>query len=176
MLQDPEQDPDDFYFAAQNKGQADWDRIYAKYSAAVDWPSCLFYKELMVKYPDAKVILTVRSADSWYESVKNTIHARQLGRQPGDDKEERFRRMLRAVLMDGVICDPERFNKRDEVKRLYLNHIDEVKRHVPKDRLYVMEMGEGWDGLCAFLGEKVPDVAYPHANSTKEFRNHFQLK
>jgi hypothetical protein len=176
MLEDAEQDPDDFYFAAQNKGQADWDRIYAKYSAAVDWPSCQFYKELMVKYPDAKVILTVRSADSWYESVKNTIHAKQLGRKPGDDKEERIHRMVRAVIMDGVIHDPERFNKKDEVKRQYLNHIDEVKHHVPQDRLYVMEIGEGWEGLCAFLGERVPDVGYPRANSTKEFQNYFKLK
>jgi hypothetical protein len=172
MFQDPEQNPDDFTYAAQNKGEADWDRIYAKYTAAVDWPSCTFYKELMVKYPDAKVILTTRSADSWYESVKNTVHAQHMNPpKNGGEKVERFRRMMKAVLVDGVICDAQRFNKKEDVKRLYQDHIDQVKHHVPKDKLYVMEIGEGWDGLCAFLGKDVPNVPYPRVNSTEDFQN-----
>ena len=32
----------------------DWDRFFAGYRATVDVPSCLFYRELMEKYPRRK--------------------------------------------------------------------------------------------------------------------------
>jgi hypothetical protein len=34
----------------------------------------LFYRELLEKYPEAKVILTVRDPERWYDSVRQTIH------------------------------------------------------------------------------------------------------
>ena len=42
----------------------DWDRLFAGYRATVDVPGCLFFRELMVKYPEAKVILTVRDPEA----------------------------------------------------------------------------------------------------------------
>ncbi|KAI8887638.1 hypothetical protein K501DRAFT_174993 [Backusella circina FSU 941] len=170
LFTDPEQNPDDFYNAVQHNSQTDWDRIYAKYDAAVDWPTCTFYKELMLKYPNAKVILTVRSANSWYESVKNTIHARHINPTYKGEKVQPYRRMMKAVLLDGVICDAEKFNKEEDVKQMFLDHIEEVKQHVPADKLYVMEIGEGWEGICKFLGKDTPDVPYPRVNSTVDFQ------
>src|SRR5579863_2236585 len=48
---------------------ADWDTVFVGYQASVDWPACAFYKELMQVYPEAKVLLTVRDPEKWYESV-----------------------------------------------------------------------------------------------------------
>jgi hypothetical protein len=59
--------------AAQGK-EVDWEQIFGGYRATVDWPACSFYGELMEKYPDAKVILTVRDPQRWYESAYNTIY------------------------------------------------------------------------------------------------------
>ncbi|KAI7897817.1 uncharacterized protein BX663DRAFT_526980, partial [Cokeromyces recurvatus] len=73
FFEDPELDPDLFYDAYFHRETADWDQLYKDYNAAVDWPTVEFYKELLKKYPKAKVLLTIRSADSWYNSVKNTI-------------------------------------------------------------------------------------------------------
>src|SRR5262249_37024332 len=59
---------------AATRGQpVDWDELFRGYQATVDWPSCSFYEELMRRYPDAKVILTVRDPERWYESVRQTI-------------------------------------------------------------------------------------------------------
>ena len=44
------------------------------YRGAVDFPVALFYKEIMAAYPEAKVILTQRSPETWYRSVKETIY------------------------------------------------------------------------------------------------------
>ena len=43
----------------------DWDYIYEGFDAAVDWPTCSFVEPLMKKYPEAKVILTLRDVDDW---------------------------------------------------------------------------------------------------------------
>ncbi len=32
------------------------------------------FRELMEVFPDAKVVLSVRNPETWYESVKNTIY------------------------------------------------------------------------------------------------------
>src|SRR5579884_3535914 len=64
---------------AATRGEAiDWRKLLEGYQAAVDWPACSFYKQLMEIYPDAKVLLTVRDPEKWYESVISTIYQPHL--------------------------------------------------------------------------------------------------
>src|ERR671912_2545704 len=63
-----------FWISAWRREPADWDGVLGGYGAAVDWPACTFYEELMERHPDAKVILSVRDPELWYESVRNTIY------------------------------------------------------------------------------------------------------
>src|SRR3954470_14529531 len=51
----------------------DYDTMLKGFTAVVDFPGALFYKELMVKYPNAKVILTARDPEKWYKSCRDTI-------------------------------------------------------------------------------------------------------
>ena len=63
------------YWVAATEGKpVDWQDFLKDYQATVDWPACAFYTELMHIYPDAKVLLTVRNPESWYESVSSTIY------------------------------------------------------------------------------------------------------
>jgi hypothetical protein len=39
-----------------------------------------------------------------------------------------------------------------------------IKENVPKERLLVMRLGDGWEPLCKFLGKPVPDEPFPWAN------------
>lgn len=39
----------------------------------MDWPASFYYSDLMEAYPDAKVLLSVRSGESWERSMENTI-------------------------------------------------------------------------------------------------------
>jgi hypothetical protein len=52
-----------------------WDRLLAGYSSCIDWPSAFYWRELMTHFPQAKVILTYRSPESWWESFEKTILA-----------------------------------------------------------------------------------------------------
>lgn len=43
-------------------------------AAVVDFPMSFYWKKLMELYPDAKVILTIRSPESWYKSYCSTVY------------------------------------------------------------------------------------------------------
>ena len=61
------------------KRTGDWDRLFKprNYKACVDWPTSRYYKDLLKKYPNAKVILTVRDPEKWYQSVYDTIYGKE---------------------------------------------------------------------------------------------------
>lgn len=75
LLTNPDAEPELFTEAHLHPEKADFDRIYEGFDAAVDWPTAAFYEPLMKKYPDAKVILSVRDAEGWFKSASNTIFA-----------------------------------------------------------------------------------------------------
>jgi hypothetical protein len=148
-------------------GKADWEALFKGYQAATDWPVAAYYKDLMNIYPDAKVILTVRDPESWHRSVMNTIY------QVGRGFFGRVSRMIPSVhqfldAMEKAIWQ-DVFHNRLEDKahavEVFKNHIEEVKRVVPKERLLIFEARQGWEPLCSFLNVPVPiDKPYPHRN------------
>ena len=65
------------YWIEAADGRADWDKIFDGYGATTDYPACSFWRELSEKYPDAKILLSTRSVDSWIESTQSTIFSRE---------------------------------------------------------------------------------------------------
>lgn len=45
----------------------DWDQLLGHCQAVTGSPAVIFAKELIEAYPEAKVVLTNRNVDSWYE-------------------------------------------------------------------------------------------------------------
>lgn len=45
----------------------DWDQLLGHCQAVCDLPAAAFAPELIAAYPNAKVILTIRDPDSWYQ-------------------------------------------------------------------------------------------------------------
>ncbi|KAF7585071.1 hypothetical protein BBP40_001066, partial [Aspergillus hancockii] len=54
-------------------GREEFDRLLGPYDACLDIPACLFWRDLIAAYPDAKVILTTRDVDSWLASANATV-------------------------------------------------------------------------------------------------------
>ena len=50
----------------------------------------------------------------------------------------------------------------------YNEHIEEVKAIVPRDKLLIFSVDQGWEPLCNFLGVQVPEADFP--TSTIELR------
>ena len=77
------------YWDAASKGKpVDWNALFEGYQSTLDWPGCSYYRDLMQRYPEAKVLLTVRDSEKWYQSAQKTIF-----RPPGD-----WRDVLRFLL------------------------------------------------------------------------------
>jgi hypothetical protein len=51
----------------------DWDAAFAGYRATVDFPAANFWAELAEAYPKAKVVLTVRDPQRWYDSASKAF-------------------------------------------------------------------------------------------------------
>lgn len=51
-----------------------------------------------------------------------------------------------------------------------------VRRIVPPEQLLTVKLedGLGWEQICPFLGEDIPDEPYPRANDPKEFKRTVQ--
>jgi hypothetical protein len=47
--------------------------LFKNYQSCTDFPAAIYYRELMAQYPEAKVVLTVRDADKWFDSASKTI-------------------------------------------------------------------------------------------------------
>lgn len=73
------------------------------------------------------------------------------------------------------------FHKKLEDKphavEVFKNHIEEVKRFVPENRLLVFEARQGWEPLCAFLDVPAPpNQPFPHKNKGRMVRLIFQYR
>ncbi len=143
-------------------GKPGWDSVFDGFSSAVDYPVCTYWRELMDFYPDAKFILTVRDAESWFGSVNSTIFS-----------EIMLERMMwpatRAFFEGAVYRDfPDTIGDREFMVDYFPRRNAEVIATIPAERLLVYEAGDGWEPLCAFLGVTVPEVPYPRVNSREE--------
>jgi len=145
-----------------SRGAPDWDRLLEGYGSTCDYPACTFWRELADHYPDAKIILTTRNPDSWFDSVNATIFSRPHRETFSDGPlQEFFDRTVYADFGDQI---EDRAFMTDYFRRWNERVIDEV----PADRLLVYSAREGWEPLCAFLGVPVPEVPYPRVNSREE--------
>ncbi len=170
-----------FWEAAWRSEPVDWDKVLGDYEATVDWPACTFYEELLRRHPDAKVLLSVRDPERWYESTRNTIY--ELSKIIAGSWLSRVIFAFVGLFVPGVFeigrMDNEiiwhgTFDGKFEDKRhaieVFNRHNEEVRRRVPRERLLVYGVREGWGPLCEFLGVEEPDQPFPRLNDAAQMR------
>jgi hypothetical protein len=146
---------------------ADWDAVYRGYRATVDWPGARFWRQLTGHFPQAKVILTVRDPQRWYESAAESIYRAASAPAPADPVMAQMRQIVRDVVWDGEFDG--RFDDVEHAIRVFDEHNEAVRREISADRLLVFEVGQGWEPLCEFLGVPIPDEPFPHSNDRRSF-------
>lgn len=164
VIENPWQAP---LFLAAARGEAvDWDTLYEGYLSCCDWPSCHFWRELSAYYPDAKVILSHRNAQSWFNSMSETILP-LLKNGPATDADP-VRQMGYEIVFRQTFG--ENVDDRDHVIGVYERHNQAVRDAIAADRLLEFEARDGWAPLCAFLDVPVPGQPYPNTNAPDDFR------
>lgn len=142
----------------------DLDRLFKGYRSQVDWPGAHLWRQSAERYPHAKVILSIRDPEDWWESYSKTI---KVFREAEMSPEAPHMRQIQEFV-DVFLAD--RFATKDAAISDFEAHIADVKSAIPADRLLAYELGSGWEPLCTFLGVPVPEQPYPHTNSTKVFQ------
>ncbi len=165
VLKHPAQLP--YWQDAAARRAVDWEAAFAGYSSAVDWPSAHYWRELAAFYPAAKVILTRRPEEAWWNSFSQTIKVviDQRATIPAPH--------VRACMeMGAEVVEGQTFGgSMDKVSALsaYHRRTEEVRAAIPAGRLLVFDVAQGWGPLCRFLGVAEPAGAFPRTNSVDAF-------
>ena len=125
-------------------------------------PGCNYWKELANYYPEAKVILTVRDANSWFDSTNETIHSVEFA---GFIKNSPFGDMVQKTIWD--VLD-NRMQDREHMIEFFTKRSTEIINSIAAERLLVYQVSEGWEPLCEFLDVPVPKSDFPHINCRDE--------
>jgi hypothetical protein len=164
------------------EGKPDWEAIFGEAQSTVDWPSARYWRELMDCYPEAKILLSVRSSDGWVRSMRETvwgifhgdsvIHHVSEARAVLDPLWRRYVALMRHITWNegtGALSGGDSYSD-EGFAALMDGYNDEVKRTVPAERLLVWDPQEGWEPLCGFLGVATPSEPVPRLNDTASFR------
>jgi hypothetical protein len=144
------------------------------YRSSVDWPIAYFWRELADRHPAAKVILTVRDPQKWYDSADRTIHAAASHGRESGLLDQDVMRMVDGTVWEGTFGG--RFADREHAIKIYEEHNARVQREIPADRLLVFEVAQGWEPLCSFLGVPVPETPFPRLNDTVAFNDNLSAR
>ena len=150
--------------------------LFADFQATVDFPASTVYKELLVAFPQAKIIHTIRDPERWYDSTYETIYQAKhifpdwiLQNVP---LLRRFMEMQDKLFWDSLF--EGQFENRQRMIEIFHEYTEEVKRTVPADRLLIFQVSDGWQPLCKFLDVPLPDSPFPHVNDKAAMLRRFQ--
>jgi hypothetical protein len=146
----------------------DWSQLLGGYASCMDWPSARYWPHLVEAFPEAKVILTWRPAESWWDGFETTILP-SMTASNGSEARASVLRMIAEQVFGGHPDD------RECAIACYLANVAMVRQTVPRRRLLVHSPVDGWAPLCAFLSVPVPEEPYPQADAAKGVGNRVKM-
>jgi Sulfotransferase domain len=158
-------------------GDADWDAIFDGFNSTVDWPGSYHYRALKEHYPDAKILLSVRSGESWAKSMIATIssflygdslmHHLSMARGTLDPVWRSYPLTMQRMWREsGLIPDGCAFDA-DVLARQMERYNAQVQDDF--DDVLVWSPADGWEPICELLELPVPDEPFPHVNDSASF-------
>ncbi|HJO93729.1 MAG TPA: sulfotransferase [Victivallales bacterium] len=139
-------------------------QLLNNYDAILDLPGCLVIDKLINYYPNAKVILTIRNPEEWYNSIINTIYPTVY--MPVHNNIPIFE-FIRKYFFDEFLKNS--IKDKDKVIKVCEDYYNKVRDIVPRKNLLEYNVTEGWKPLCEFLGYDIPQEVFPYKNTKKDF-------
>ena len=148
----------------------DFASMYKDVDAVTDHPAGFWYEEILQAFPDAMVILNVRvSEDVWLKSkvrendVDMYLNAgflvRWLMRNWSYRKYYALLDCMNVAAVGSLQTESTVL-----FRKKYREHNERVQTVIPKERLLVYNVKQGWEPLCMFLGCEVPQESFPWVN------------
>ncbi|RYP52338.1 hypothetical protein DL769_010695 [Monosporascus sp. CRB-8-3] len=178
--------------------------ITAGFVGITDQPGILYIPELMELYPDVKVVLVTRDPEKWWKSIEPVAKNVQfwwlkpllfpvpalrwvpeifqgfIARNRslyGDMKPGIGRSHYRLSQQTTFPQNPRNRERQLTVgggTELLKRHNAHIRKVVPKERLLEMEVQDGWEPLCKFLGKPIPDEPFPRSNEAAAVQQRFK--
>ena len=173
----------EFWDALEQKQNVDFDEFFTNYKAIIGFPGYIFHQELKEKYPDAKVILSVRDPELWYDDISNTVfesgpsHVNQAYAEKVREFDpyladciSRIHALQKRNLEDDYF--EGRFADKDYAVQRYVQWTERIIGLYDADELLVYSVFDGWEPICEFLDVPVPEnKPFPHLNDPDTFHN-----
>ncbi|XP_076811982.1 uncharacterized protein LOC143458956 [Clavelina lepadiformis] len=150
-------------------------KVYSKgVEAIVDMPHSHFFDHFLEEWPKAKVILTIRDTEEWFESYKTMVQRAEKDYgplrifyylSPSSRRLIKWCEYLSTVTSGCVKPKPFFW------KTWFVRHNNFVRTSVPSSQLLEFDVKEGWKPLCKFLDKPVPDQPFPCENQAGCKRN-----
>ena len=127
------------------------------------------YEEIMAAFPEAKFLLTISDAESWFTNYVELAH---LNDASWNSSEHKFWDSLPAncTAMQSWGCKflhTRSAEDKDTCLKNYDRHIKRVQDVIPPERLLVYNWSDGWSPLSHFLGSRIPEEQFPHEDIAK---------
>jgi len=149
--------------------------ILQGYNSFLDVPAIIHLEDLLEVFPEKKVVLSIRdSPEVWFNSYEKAVlpFARpspwkdlgvwaNLKTTPIGVIQDRFHEQAWRFIL------PEHL-ERVELIQFYEEWNEKAKRLVPKDRLIIVNVKEGWGPLVDGLGVPTPSEPFPKCNDVAE--------
>lgn len=124
-----------------------------------DWPWLILYRELDLRFPGSRFILTRRNSNDWISSYKNML----LKQGEASGELNTIRRTLYGLPFPEVTSE--------QLIERYERHNQDVLNYFksrPGDLIILdWTTGDAWPELCRFLNKPVPKLPFPHMNKGK---------
>ena len=142
------------------------------YAATFGSPTCCLNPELLASFPQAKLLLHIRSSDEeWYKSFSSSIG---LDFESGTWRARIYRFLTFSigwVHPHHRLCDHMAEYWREQCgdirAKMRSAHNRRMKELMP-EKLLVYDVKEGWGPLCNFL-----DVPFPRVNDSKQMQRNY---
>ena len=141
-------------------------KVLSRFDVLSDTPVPAIFPQLDQNWPDSKFVLTIRNEDQWIASSRKAGFNQSYARPKKGSKVDFY---------NSVLFGCSTFNE-DRYPWVFRNHNETVMRYFSGEKsrqLITIDFtaGDGWEALCPFLEQSVPDRPFPHANSITDRRH-----
>lgn len=136
----------------------DFEHILSGFEGVADYPAAIFPAELIAAYPEASIILSVRSEDKWYDSMNSTLIHMQKRRTAEDSSP-----MAELSRKYHHHCWGDDF---EATGRAFFRSHNKLVRELGEGKRFLeWQPQDGWEPLCDFLGLERPEEGTPFPRS-----------
>jgi hypothetical protein len=171
----------EFWEAIENGKDVDFNAFFSNYNAIIGFPGYIFHQQLKAKYPDAKVILSYRDPEQWYDDISKTVFqsaSSHVNKSYANEVRsfdpyladciERIHALQLRILEEDYF--EGRFADKEFAVKRYIEWNESVKDIYSENELLEYQVTEGWEPVCELLGVPVPEgKPFPHLNDPKTF-------